>query len=107
MTDTLINYPFASCPDEAEILQVAAGIYWVRMPLPIPGLEHINLWLLEDNDAWTIVDTGMKNQKIKELWEQIFTQYLAGKPVKTHYLHTFSSRSYGSCGLVNATLAGG
>lgn len=89
MTDTPIKYPFDRRPEEAEILPIAAGIYWIRMPLPIAGLEHINLWLLQDNDAWTIVDTGLKNDHIKDLWEQIFSRYLADKPVKriicTHF----------------------
>jgi glyoxylase-like metal-dependent hydrolase (beta-lactamase superfamily II) len=76
-----ITYPLSSRPGAAEILQVAAGIYWVRMPLPIPGLEHINLWLLEDGDGWTIIDTGMKNLQIRSLWEDIFGRYLDGKPV--------------------------
>ena len=62
------------------------------MPLPF-ALNHINLWLLEDNDehgeGWTIVDTGYGVAATHELWARHFTETMAGKPVKriivTHY----------------------
>ena len=40
------------------MLQVAPGIRWLRMPLPF-ALDHINLWLIEEGDGWTLVDTGL------------------------------------------------
>ena len=36
----------------------AEGIHWLRMPLP-SQLDHINLWLLERDDGWSIADTGI------------------------------------------------
>jgi glyoxylase-like metal-dependent hydrolase (beta-lactamase superfamily II) len=58
------------------------------MPLPF-ALDHINLWLLEDGPAWTIVDTGYATPDTKALWEQIFAERLGELPVKrvivTHY----------------------
>lgn len=59
---------------------VADGVYWLRMPLPF-SLNHINLWLLEDNDGWTIVDTGINTLATKELWQQVFDHHLKNKPV--------------------------
>jgi glyoxylase-like metal-dependent hydrolase (beta-lactamase superfamily II) len=50
------------------------------MPLPF-ALNHINLWLLEDDEGWTIVDTGLGSNRTKEYWEQIFQTALGGKPV--------------------------
>jgi glyoxylase-like metal-dependent hydrolase (beta-lactamase superfamily II) len=46
------------------------------------SLNHINLYLLEDTDGWWIVDTGLPLPEISELWRDIFTRELAGKPVK-------------------------
>ncbi len=70
-------------------MEVAPGIHWVRMPLPFSGLDHINLWMLEDRDGWTIVDCGLKSSKVQELWESIFEGGLAGRPVRrvlvTHF----------------------
>ena len=45
-------------PEPGDIKNVAPGIYWLRMPLPFQ-LNHINLWLVEEKDGWTIVDTGI------------------------------------------------
>jgi glyoxylase-like metal-dependent hydrolase (beta-lactamase superfamily II) len=62
---------------------VAPGIHWLSMPLPF-ALDHINLWLLEDDGGWTVIDTGIGNAATRGLWEQILS-----KPVKrvivTHY----------------------
>lgn len=51
------------------------------MPLPFV-LDHINLWLLRDGDGWTIVDSGFGNDVTKSLWEEIFRDYLDGRPVR-------------------------
>ncbi|NJN40222.1 MAG: hypothetical protein HC807_04320 [Gammaproteobacteria bacterium] len=37
---------------------MAPGVHWLRMPLPFV-LNHINLWLLEDDAGWVIVDCGV------------------------------------------------
>ena len=48
----------------------------------MPGpLNHINLWLLEDGDGWTIVDTCLNFTSAKERWEKLFTGFMAEKPV--------------------------
>jgi hypothetical protein len=54
-----VRYPFESVPAPGEMLEVAAGVKWQRMPLPF-SLNHINLWAIEDDAGWTLVDTGMK-----------------------------------------------
>lgn len=59
---------------------MAAGVYWLRMPLPF-ALDHINLWLIEDSDGWTVVDCGIANETTRQLWQQIFAEGLQGKPV--------------------------
>ncbi|WP_416896812.1 MAG: MBL fold metallo-hydrolase [Minwuia sp.] len=79
-------------PEGPETFEVAKGVYWIRMAIPIPGLDYINLWLLEDDDGWTIVDTGLRSKKIMAWWEEIFaSKLMAGRPVKrvicTHF-HT-------------------
>ena len=58
------------------------------MPLPF-ALDHINLWLLEDGEGWTLVDTGYGVQATWELWETHLAGVMDGRPVKnivvTHY----------------------
>ena len=50
------------------------------MTLPF-ALDHINLWLIEDGEGWTIVDTGVDNAATRASWEAIFGAALGGKPV--------------------------
>lgn len=50
------------------------------MPLPM-ALDHINLYLLEDDAGWYIVDTGMRGDDKQQYWQQIFDTALADKPV--------------------------
>jgi glyoxylase-like metal-dependent hydrolase (beta-lactamase superfamily II) len=73
-------YPFTQPPPAGVVQEVAAGVFWLRMPLPF-ALEHINLWLLADGDGWTIVDCGFGSHDTRALWEQLFAHSLAGKPV--------------------------
>jgi glyoxylase-like metal-dependent hydrolase (beta-lactamase superfamily II) len=75
-----LAYPFESRPEQGELLSVAPGVFWVRMPLPI-SLNHINVWVLEDGDGWTIVDTGMGTDDTRRLWQSIFDNHLDSKPV--------------------------
>jgi glyoxylase-like metal-dependent hydrolase (beta-lactamase superfamily II) len=55
------------------------------MPLPFQ-LDHINLWLLQDEDGWTVVDTGIGNAATRALWDKIFSRFQNVKRViLTHY----------------------
>lgn len=82
------DYVFEGEPAIGETIKVAEGIHWLRMPLPFK-LDHINLWLLEDGDGWTIVDTGICTDAVKSAWETLFQGAMEGRPVKrvivTHF----------------------
>lgn len=75
-----LSYPFDDTPAPGELIEVADGVYWLRMPLPF-SLDHINLWLLEDGDGVVLVDTGLKTPDVKALWNLIFETHIAGRPV--------------------------
>jgi len=79
-----LEYPFPEVPAPGTTIEVAPGVHWLSMPLPFQ-LDHINLWLLEEDDAAIVVDTGIGNEATRELW----TSVLAGRRVKrvviTHY----------------------
>lgn len=83
-----VRYPFDGVPTNGEIREVRPGVLWVRMPLPFK-LDHINLWLLEEEDGWTVVDTGIACEETKAAWERIFATRCAGKPLRrmivTHF----------------------
>ena len=76
----LLEYPVPGLPDPGKLLQVAEGVYWIRMPLPF-ALDHINLWLLRDGAGWTVVDTGFGSAATKGLWEEIIANHLDGRPI--------------------------
>jgi len=78
--DSMLTYPFAEPPVYGSTQEVAPGVYWLRMPLPM-SLNHINLYLLEGNKGWTIVDTGIRGRETRDYWHQIFDTSLKGKPV--------------------------
>jgi glyoxylase-like metal-dependent hydrolase (beta-lactamase superfamily II) len=84
-----VTHPFEErIPAPGEAIAVAEGVWWIRMPLPF-ALDHINLWVLEDGDGFTLVDTGYGVEATWTLWERHFAQLLHGRPVKnivvTHY----------------------
>lgn len=64
------DYAFEGQPETGDVTQVAPGVYWLRMPLPFK-LDHINLWLLDDGDGWTLVYTGIASDEIREAWQRI------------------------------------
>lgn len=68
-------------PELGTAVEVADGVFWLRFPLPMSGLDHINLWAIKDGDGWVIVDTGIGNKDSKILWERHFEGLLKGLPV--------------------------
>jgi len=76
-----ICYSFDAVPELGETFEVAPGVQWLRMRLPM-ALNHINLYLLEDRDGWFIVDCGINDQATREAWQVVLAKTLAGKPVK-------------------------
>lgn len=76
-----LTYPFEARPELGQSILVAPGVHWVRMRLPMQ-LNHINLWLLEDGDGWTVVDSGIRNSETAEAWEMLFAGPMQGRPIK-------------------------
>ena len=75
-----IEYEFAQKPDVGTTQEIAPGIHWLRMPLPFQ-LDHINLWLFRDGDAWAVVDTGLGTGDTREAWERTFTGAMQDLPL--------------------------
>lgn len=75
-----IRYPHETPPEPASALEVAEGVFWMRVPLPM-ALDHVNVYALDDGDGWTIVDTGLNTSRTRSLWEKLMAGPLSGKPV--------------------------
>ena len=71
-----LRFPLGTTlPELGHALEVAPGVWWIRMALPF-ALDHINLWLLADTEetptgvrhGWTVVDCGVTNPGTQEAW---------------------------------------
>ncbi|RNF39260.1 MBL fold metallo-hydrolase [Planococcus salinus] len=60
------------------------GITPIRVELPF-RLNHVNCFMAEGIDGWTVIDTGLNNDYTRELWEeQIGTKEISDL-LLTHY----------------------
>jgi glyoxylase-like metal-dependent hydrolase (beta-lactamase superfamily II) len=51
-----------------EVAEVAAGIYQLKIPVPIP-LGFVSAYLIEGPDGWTLLDTGFDYPDGLAVWE--------------------------------------
>lgn len=77
-----LDYPFGErVPETGELLRVADGIGWIRLPLGGP-LGHINVWAAEDeDDGVALIDTGVPSDTCKAAWRSIFAGPLDGRRI--------------------------
>ncbi|PKO84609.1 MAG: Zn-dependent hydrolase [Betaproteobacteria bacterium HGW-Betaproteobacteria-11] len=54
------------------------------MPLPF-ALDHINLWLLADDDAYTAVDTGYASAAVRAAWTMLLAEHPLRRIIVTHF----------------------
>ena len=67
-------------PPPGETREVAPGVLWLRMPLPF-ALNHVNLWLIEEDAGYTLVDCGYGDATTRTHWQRHFATTLAGRPL--------------------------
>ncbi|MBL4926763.1 MBL fold metallo-hydrolase [Fuscibacter oryzae] len=75
-----LTFPFPDAPAPGAAVQVASGILWLRLPLPM-ALDHVNLYALDDGPGWTLVDTGINSRTSRTMMQALLDGPLAGKPV--------------------------
>ena len=75
-----LRTPWEVPPDEGQHIEVAEGVLWLRLPLPM-ALDHVNIYALDDGDGWTVIDTGIRSKLSIRLWEDILNGPLKVKPV--------------------------
>lgn len=63
-------YPCGEAPSPGSAREIAPGVLWLRMPLPL-SLDHINLWAVRDGDGWAVFDTGMHTPATLEAWRAL------------------------------------
>lgn len=75
-----IRYPWEDAPAMGSAIEVADGVLWFRLPLPMK-LDHVNVYALNEGDSWTVVDTGFDSRHMRDAWREIMSGPLAGKPI--------------------------
>ena len=76
----MIRYPWPDPPAEGQATQVAEGVLWMRLPLPM-ALDHVNVYALDDGDGWAVIDTGFASNRSRAIWQTLLDGPMAGKPV--------------------------
>jgi len=83
-----LQYPLPTPPEPGQTCAVTDGVLWARMPMPF-SLDHINVYLLRDEDGWWIVDTGLNRETCRRLWSELWQQLQPQGPLKgvicTHF----------------------
>lgn len=92
-----LDYPFPEPPAVGEIIPVADGILWTRLPLPF-RLDHVNVYLIEDGDGWAAVDTGIGDKVTIETWQQLLDGPLAGARITRLIVTHFHPDHIGAAG---------
>ncbi|CAN5170046.1 MBL fold metallo-hydrolase [soil metagenome] len=82
ITSRGLTYPLGDPPGLGEAVEAAPGVLWLRLPLPMQGLNHINVYALADGDGWTLVDTGIASPVCRDAWEALLAGPLGGRPIK-------------------------
>jgi len=95
-----VTHAYSEAVAAGQTIEVAPGVHWLRMPLPF-ALDHINLWLLEDGDGVTMVDTGYTLPEVQAAWEQIWESFLRGRKITrliiTHFHPDHSGLAWWHC----------
>lgn len=68
-------------PAFGEVAEIAPAVHWTRMPLPYAA-GHVNIWLLDEGDAWTVVDCGIDSYEAAGDWRSLLAGAMGGKPVR-------------------------
>jgi glyoxylase-like metal-dependent hydrolase (beta-lactamase superfamily II) len=75
-----LDYLELEPPQPGQAVPIAPGLWWARIPLPME-LNHINVWLLQDDEGWLLVDTGMAEDVCREAWHTLERGLLDGQPL--------------------------
>ena len=80
----------ASQPEDGRITRLADDLVWYRFRMPF-RLNHINLFALETEDGWLLIDAGINTKDTQLQWDAILPQLIAHRRIAgiiiTHHHH--------------------
>ncbi|MFA8328595.1 MBL fold metallo-hydrolase [Burkholderia ubonensis] len=71
-TRPVLDYPCGEAEVPGAAREVAPGVLWMRMPMPLSLMNHVNLWAVRDGDGWAAFDTGLQTGDTAEAWRGLF-----------------------------------
>lgn len=77
----MLDFVWPAPPTNGEVIEVSPGLLWARLPLPF-RLNHVNVWLLEEDDGWTVIDTGCATPELFAIWDTLLAGPMRGLPVR-------------------------
>ncbi|HVZ10111.1 MBL fold metallo-hydrolase [Rhodopila sp.] len=66
-----LDFPFTQPPAPGELIVVADGLRWMRLPLPY-RLDHVNIYLIRADRGWVALDTGLGTDDCRRGWDTAF-----------------------------------
>ena len=45
------------------------------------ALDHVNVYVIDEDDSWTIIDTGFWSKKTQSIWSDIKEKWFSDKPI--------------------------
>lgn len=75
-----LQYLEGEVPEAGRARRIGERLLWARIPLPME-LNHINVWLIDEGDHWTLVDTGMAMDVCRDAWASLERHHLDGRPI--------------------------
>ncbi len=83
-----LEFPIGEGPDFGGVVEIAPGLLWLKLPLPY-RLDHVNVYLVEDDDGWAVIDTGINTPQSVATWEKVLAGTLANirisRVIVTHF----------------------
>src|SRR5262245_9578293 len=83
-----LTYPREAPPAPGSVTEIAPGVLWLRLALPFL-LDHVNIYLVEDGQDWTLIDTGLGDAATERAWAELLAGPLRAHPINriivTHF----------------------
>ena len=76
----MIHYPHETPPAKGTAREIADGILWIRLSMPL-GLDHVNVYALREPNGWTVIDAGLDAKLNRREWAAIIKDDLRGDPI--------------------------
>jgi glyoxylase-like metal-dependent hydrolase (beta-lactamase superfamily II) len=77
-----LTFPIPVAPAAGSVTDIAPGLRWLRLPLPY-RLDHVNIYLIENEGGWTALDCGLGDDPCKDAWQAALAGPLKGQALKS------------------------